>query len=67
MKIMKKVTKNLTDKWGEDIVFNMPRTMAEDLVDKNTPRSKVFTQEFLCEYVNDQMHFLGNCVKVNLV
>ena len=64
---MKKKNVELTNKWGEDIIFNMPKAIAEDLVDKKNPRSKVFTQEFLCNYVNDQMRFLGNCVKVNLV
>lgn len=64
---MKKVTKNATNKWGEGIVFNMPKDMAKALVDEKHPASKVMTQEYLCEYVNDQMGFLGNCVKVNLV
>ena len=64
---MKKKVEKSTNKWGNDIIFNMPKAIAENLVDKDNPRSKVFTQEYLCNYVNDQMHFIGNCVKVNLV
>ena len=63
----KKRIAEFPSKCGDDIIFNMPKTIAENLVDEKHPASKVMTQEYLCEYVNDQMHCLGDCVKVNLV
>lgn len=47
------------------IEYRMPKAMMEDLVKNRTPQEKKMdVQDFLCNYVNEQLGLLGYCVRV---
>ena len=50
------------------IEYQMSRTMAEDILDLRKGKDKgIDPQKWLCDYVNDQMGFIGYCIKVVVI
>ena len=56
------------EEWGGHrglIEYQMSRTMMEDILDLRKGKDKgVDPQKWLCDYVNEQMGFIGYCIKV---
>lgn len=50
---------------GRYIEYKMPEAMVKDLLDNRKDGDLgMRPQEYLCHYVNTQMHLLGTCVRV---
>ena len=47
------------------IEYQMGRAMAENILDLRKGKEKgIDPQKWLCDYINDQMGFIGYCIKV---
>ena len=56
-------TIKLSEFCGKLIEYNMPKEMAEDILNE---KAKGTPQERLCDYVNTQCGLLGYCIKVHV-